>query len=113
MDFDWAREFPGAITVSDEDLVILWMNDRACRTWEKHGGRNLVGKSLLDCHPEPARTRLRELARAHASNAYTIEKAGLRKLIYQAPWYRAGAFAGMVEFSLEIPAAMPHYVRKP
>ena len=45
------------------------------------------------------------------NNAYTIEKGPLRKLIYQTPWYEKGEIAGLVEFSLEIPAEMPHYVR--
>jgi hypothetical protein len=45
-------------------------------------------------------------------NAYTIEKRGVRKLIYQAPWYRDGIFQGLVELSLDIPASMPHFVRE-
>ena len=49
----------------------------------------------------------------HATNAYTIEKNGVKKLIYQTPWYENGEFMGLVEFSLEIPFEMPHYIRKP
>ena len=44
-------------------------------------------------------------------NVYTIEKAGVKKLIYQAPWYRGGEYAGVVELSVEIPFQMPHFVR--
>ena len=44
-------------------------------------------------------------------NAYTIEKRGVRKRIYQAPRFRDGAFQGLVELSLEIPESMPHFVR--
>jgi hypothetical protein len=36
----------------------------------------------------------------------------VRKLIYQAPWYRDGVVQGLVELSLEIPGAMPHVVRE-
>jgi hypothetical protein len=32
-------------------------------------------------------------------------------MIYQTPWYKEGEVAGLVEFSLEIPESMPHYVR--
>ena len=49
----------------------------------------------------------------HATYAYTIEKNGVKKLIYQIPWYENGEFMGLVEFSLEIPFEMPHYIRKP
>ena len=41
------------------------------------------------------------------------EKNGVKKLIYQTPWYENGEFMGLVEFSLEIPFEMPHYIRKP
>ena len=44
-------------------------------------------------------------------NIYTIEKRGVRKLIYQTVWRREGRIGGLVEFSLEIPAELPHYVR--
>ena len=30
-------------------------------------------------------------------NVYTIEKGGRKKLIFQAPWFEGGAFAGLVE----------------
>lgn len=45
------------------------------------------------------------------SNAYTISKDGLRKVIYQTPWRRDGIVAGMVEISMVVPADMPHYTR--
>ena len=45
------------------------------------------------------------------NNSYTIQKGALRKLIYQTPWYADGVVAGLVEFSLEIPEEMPHYIR--
>lgn len=109
----WTQEFPGAVTVCDEHGVILSMNEKACRTFAKDGGASLVGKSLYDCHPETARTKIRELMEKRATNAYTIEKAGVKKLIYQAPWYKNGVFAGLVELSIEIPLEMPHFVRIP
>ncbi|MDD8025687.1 MAG: PAS domain-containing protein [Acidobacteriota bacterium] len=107
----WWREFPGAVTVCDRAGVILEMNESARRVFASDGGAALIGKNALDCHPEPARTRLRGLLAEGRSNVYTIEKRGVRKLIYQAPWFESGVYAGFVELSLEIPAAMPHFVR--
>jgi PAS domain-containing protein len=109
---DWVREFPGSITVCDAQGTILLLNQRACRTFEKEGGAALVGRNVLDCHPEPARTELRGMLESGRGNAYTIEKRGVRKLIYQSPWYEAGVYRGFVELSLEIPESMPHFVRK-
>lgn len=108
---DWAEEFPGAVTVCDLQGTILYMNQKAGRTFAKWGGRELVGRSLMDCHPEPARTKLRGLLEGGGTNVYTIEKGGTKKLIYQAPWFRDGQRCGMVELSLELPSGMPHFVR--
>jgi PAS domain-containing protein len=107
----WAEEFPGAITVCDPDGVILEMNERACRTFEAQGGRSLVGRNLFDCHPEAAGTKLKALMASRTPNAYTIEKNGIRKLIYQTPWFRDGVYHGFIELALEIPRTMPHFVR--
>lgn len=107
----WVDELHAAVTVCDENGVILEMNDKAAATFEKDGGRALIGKSLYDCHPEPARSRLQELMASQAPNCYTIEKNGIHKMIYQAPWYEDGKHRGLVEISFEIPSAMPHFVR--
>ncbi|MGE5250053.1 MAG: diguanylate cyclase, partial [Bacteroidota bacterium] len=96
----WIREFPAAITVCNANGIIVAMNDGAAKTFEKEGGSALVGCSLLDCHPEPARNKLEFLLAAREKNVYTIEKDGVKKLIYQSPWYRDGAYAGFVELSL-------------
>jgi hypothetical protein len=108
----WIREFPGAVTVCDAAGVILEMNEKAIASFAKDGGAALLGTNVLDCHPEPSRTQLAGMLAAPARNAYTIEKNGVRKLIYQSPWYEDGVYRGFVELSLEIPDAMPHFVRK-
>ena len=52
--------------------------------------------------------------KTHGTNAYTIEKAGVKKLIYQAPWFHdGGVFGGLVELSMVIPMEMPHFIRTP
>ncbi len=108
----WVQEFAGAITVCDRDGVILEMNDKAVRTFHEQGGATLIGTNMLDCHPEPARTKTRELLDSPRTNVYTIEKRGQKKLIYQAPWYQDGQYRGFIELSLELPAEMPHFIRE-
>jgi transcriptional regulator with PAS, ATPase and Fis domain len=110
-DLDWIKEFPAAVTVCDETGIILEMNDRAARGYEADGGRALIGSNMLDCHPAPARAKTEALLAGHEKNVYTIEKNGIRKLIYQSPWFKNGAYAGFVEISLEIPWEMPHFIR--
>lgn len=110
---DWVEEFPAPITVCDTRGVILGMNARAIEAYRDRGGRALIGTNMLDCHPEPSRTQVAEMLRSGKRNVYTIEKAGVRKLIEQSPWFRDGQFAGFVELALELPAEMPHFVRTP
>ncbi|MGD0781992.1 MAG: PAS domain-containing protein [Candidatus Aminicenantales bacterium] len=107
----WIREFPGAVTVCDTQGTILEMNDRAVQAFADDGGGALIGKNVLDCHPEPSRTKMRTMLAEGRKNVYTIEKRGVKKLIFQCPWTEEGAYRGFVELSLEIPFDMPHFVR--
>jgi transcriptional regulator with PAS, ATPase and Fis domain len=108
----WTDEFPAAITVTDRHGIIVDMNKRAIAGFEKEGGKNLIGQNVLECHTEPARTKVSELLRTRAINCYTIEKEGLKKMIYQAPWFDEGNFGGLVEISMEIPEVLPHFKRE-
>ncbi len=110
--FDWIKEFPASITVADRHGTIIAMNDRACKAFEEDGGAALIGTNLLACHPEPARTTLERLMAEKRVNSYTIEKKGKWKMIYQAPWFEGGVYSGFVEIAMEIPPALPHFVRK-
>jgi transcriptional regulator with PAS, ATPase and Fis domain len=89
----WLEDFPVAITVTDAKGAILAMNARSRKSFEKDGGGALVGRSVFDCHPEPARTKTLELFAGRAANHYTIRKNGQRKIIHQIPWYRHGLLA--------------------
>jgi PAS domain-containing protein len=107
----WMNGMDVAITVCDRDGTIVFMNDQAARTFSADGGKALLGKKLWECHPERAREKIRRLLATGASNSYTIEKNGMRKLIHQVPWRENGQLAGLVEFSFGVPSAMPHFVR--
>jgi transcriptional regulator with PAS, ATPase and Fis domain len=108
----WTKSFPGAITVCDTEGIILQMNERSQQTFREEGGASLIGTDVLNCHPEPSRTKLRSMLAAPQANVYTIEKKGQKKLVYQAPWYQDGQYAGFVEIVLELPSEMPHFVRQ-
>ncbi len=107
----WVKEFPAAITVCDPDGVIIEMNDKAALTFQDDGGRALIGKNVFDCHPEPARSQLSGMMKMRQRNVYTIEKNGVKKIIFQSPWYFNAEYAGFIELSLEIPFEMPHFIR--
>lgn len=110
-DHSWIKEFPASITVCDSEGIIISMNDASLKVFEEDGGEELIGTSVLDCHPEPARSKLEGMMATQQANVYTIEKNGARKLVYQTPWYENGQYAGFVEMILPIPGEMPHFVR--
>lgn len=107
----WLNGIDVAVTVCDREGIIVYMNEKAAKTFSADGGKALLGKNLWDCHPEAAREKIRLLMAAGASNSYTIEKNGVKKLIQQTPWRENGELRGLVEFSLVIPLALPHFVR--
>jgi transcriptional regulator with PAS, ATPase and Fis domain len=108
---DMVKELPFAVTVCDTEGIILYMNEQSINTFQKYGGADIIGTSLFLYHHGPAAAKLRELLDLCTKNAYTIEKNGIKKIIYQSPWYKNGEFAGLIELSLQIPMEMAHFVR--
>jgi transcriptional regulator with PAS, ATPase and Fis domain len=111
MQVNWMKEFPAAITICDKDGVILDMNDKSVSTFEKDGGRQLIGKNLFDCHSQSSIDIIKNLLSEKRSHAYTIEKNGIHKFICQTPWFENGELKGLVELSIEIPPELPNFVR--
>jgi len=112
MEMDWVKGFNASITVCDTDGVILQLNDQAAAVFQNDGGLDLIGKNALDCHPEPARSKLLDILKNPRTNVYTIEKNGKKKMIYQSPWFEGDKFAGIVEISLPLPEEVPNFIRK-
>ncbi len=110
---NWVEQINIGITVSDKDGNILEMNEKSAQIFAKSGGKDLIGKSLKGCHPEPAKSLLLDMLANPRTNVYTIEKGDVKKMIYQTPWFKNGEYMGFVELSLEIPFEIKHFVRKP
>ncbi len=108
--FDWAEDINCAVTVCDTEGVVVYMNSRSRATFNKNGA-SMVGKSMIPCHNERSQAKIREMLSQGTTNCYTIDKNGVKKLIYQTPWKVDGKVAGLVEISIVLPDEMPHYVR--
>lgn len=107
---DWAYAVNCAITVCDADCKIIYMNEKSRATFSPDG--SLIGKSLIGCHSPRSVEIIRRLLAEGGVNVYTIEKNGVRKMIYQTAWRETdGTVGGLVEISMVMPAEMPHYVR--
>ena len=108
MEFDFFKTIGGSITVSDTEGNVLYMNDKAAEVFG-----SMVGKNMMGCHKASSQEIIGRLIANAETNAYTIEKGDVKKIIYQTPWYKNGEVAGLVEFSFVIPFEMPHHVRTP
>lgn len=104
--FPWADELNCAVTVCDTEGTVLYQNIRSTQV-----NGDMRGQSLIPCHNERSRQIIKRLLAEGGTNAYTIEKRGIRKQIYQTVWRADGEVRGLVELSMEIPADMPHYIR--
>lgn len=107
----WSDEFEGAVTVCDREGKIIYINQRANKQFLKNEGEDLLGTNLLNCHPEPSRSKLIGMLNTPTINSYTIEKSGIKKMIHQTPYYIEGVFSGIIEISFEIPKELPHFNR--
>lgn len=108
----WLDQDEAAITICDLNGIIIYMNERSRQSFTKYDDSGVtIGSSLVECHPEPSRTKLLGMLKEPLTNVYTTEKRGIKKLIRQSPWYRDGIFSGVVEISFEIPFEMAHHVR--
>ncbi len=108
-DLNWADELSCAVTVCDKEANVVYQNSKARKTFKKYG--NLIGKNLKDCHGENSWQKISEMLESGESNTYTIDKQGVRKMIHQTPWFKDGILMGLVEFSIELPDEMPHFIR--
>lgn len=109
---DWAFRMNCAVTVADAECNIIYMNERSRLTFAGRGGANLIGHNLMEYHNDNSKAIIRRLLAEGGTNAYTIEKEGLRKMIFQSAWFDGeGKVAGLVELSMVIPDDMPHYIR--
>lgn len=107
--YDWAKELNCAVTVCDTDANIVYMNEKSKATFAGRG--ELIGKNLKDCHSEKSWEMIQKMLKDGSSNSYMIHKKGVKKMIYQTPWYEHGIISGLVEISMVIPEEMPLFER--
>lgn len=100
----WANEINIAITVSDMENNIVYMNKKSQKTFSNAK----IGNNLKNCHKDSSNEIIETLKKNNTANTYTVQKNGVKKLIHQTPWYNNGIIAGLVEISIELPEQMIH-----
>lgn len=108
----WVKELPAEIMVCDSGGIILEMNTRAEALFADDGGRDLLGKNVLACHPQPALGKLESMLEDQTGNSYFNTENGEKRFFFQSPWYKEGQYAGFVEISFGVAEAIPHFIRE-
>ncbi len=91
------------VTVADEAGRIVFLNDRAIAHYKDHGGQELIGKSLYDCHRPSSQAKIQEFyARYRAGDLSPIRYHkdrgnGTAQSIVYIPIIVAGHFRGIAE----------------
>ncbi len=106
----WEKEVDATLIVSDENGIVIEMNDKSSRVFQD-GTDRIVGTKVLDCHPQWAKPKVEELMTDKTPNCYTTESKGQKHFVYHTPWYENGVYKGLVELVIPIPFDMPNYVR--
>jgi transcriptional regulator with PAS, ATPase and Fis domain len=104
---DWTKEFPGMISVCDENGKIMALNNQEAEYFKDQGGLKLIGTSLYDCHSEESVKMIKAMNELQEQRVYLAEENGQREQVIQSPWYRDGKFAGLVEISVEVQGEIP------
>ncbi|HUV14952.1 MAG TPA: hypothetical protein VMW28_00125 [Pelolinea sp.] len=107
----WFDTFPCAITATDENGIIMNMNNASRIHQKMRVGYDLVGHSAITCHKEPTQTKVRKFYAEQKSNIYSITKDGKKHLVYQAACFTDGKFRGIVEMVLDLSEEVPHFNR--
>ncbi len=50
-----------AVVVCNTEHIIIYMNPSAAERYAKRGGASLVGRSILDCHSEDSKNKIKEV----------------------------------------------------
>jgi sensor histidine kinase regulating citrate/malate metabolism len=104
---EWFRDIDAGIVVCDAAGVILSMNESAVRMFRKSGGRDLIGRNILECHPDRTIKQVEELLEKKESYCYMVDIKGSRSMLFLNPWYENEVYGGFVEFIFSLPGDVP------
>ena len=91
-----------AVVICNLEHEIIYMNPAAVVNYEKWGGDKLIGRSLMECHNQVSRDRIREvvdwfMADASHNLVYTAHNEKQNKDIYMVALREEGRLIGYYE----------------
>jgi transcriptional regulator with PAS, ATPase and Fis domain len=107
---NWAKEIDATLIVSNEEGIIIEMNDKAKNVFAEDTDK-LIGSKLLNCHPAWARPKVEKLMQEKKPSCYTTETKKGNNFVYHSPWFESGEYKGLVEMVIPIPKDLPNIIR--
>ncbi len=91
-----------AVVICNIEHEIIYMNPAAVQSYEKWGGADLIGKSILNCHNPASGERIREVVDWFAADEshnmiYTFHNEKQNKDVYMVALREEGKLIGYYE----------------
>ncbi len=91
-----------SVVICNTAHEIIYMNPAAVQSYEKWGGSDLIGKSILDCHNQASAERIREVTDWFAADeshniVYTFHNEKQNKDVYMVALREEGKLIGYYE----------------
>ena len=78
-DINWAEELDVAVTVSDTEGKIIYMNRKSASVFSRQGGRELTGNNLKDCHKPESWEKILAIMTSEKPIAIPLKKRALKR----------------------------------
>lgn len=91
-----------AVVLCNLEHEIIYMNPAAIKNYEKRGGKELIGRSLLDCHNNESVQKIKEVINwfglsTHNNIVYTCYNEKQNKDVYMVALRDGGKLIGYYE----------------
>ncbi len=91
-----------SVVICDMDHKIIYMNPTAVKSYEKYGGADLIGRSIMDCHNPKSQEKMKQVVdwflKDESHNiVYTFHNEKQNKDVYMVALREEGRLIGYYE----------------
>ena len=61
-----------SVVICDTDHKIIYMNQAAVKSYEKYGGADLIGRSIMDCHNPKSQEKMKQVVNWFLEDVYMV-----------------------------------------
>ncbi len=91
-----------SVVICDTDHKIIYMNQAAVKSYEKYGGADLIGRSIMDCHNPKSQEKMKQVVNWFLEDeshniVYTFHNEKQNKDVYMVALREEGRLIGYYE----------------